>query len=377
MGIGVIRTLLAASVVLGHSSFIAGYNVANPVVAVESFYIISGFYMALILNEKYVGPKSNWFFFSNRFLKLYPIYWLVLLLSVAVSLTSAAFYGADRSYCLRAWFEHGASLAIPQKVYLVGTNLLIFGQDATLFLKLNASTGFFSPTANFSATNPMVWTFLVVPQSWTLALELLFYCLAPLIVRQNVRVIAAVTALSLALRVVLVRWGYSEDPWNYRFFPLELAFFCAGAIAYANYRALKTVKTPPWLPPVVTAGLLFFLLAFNYLPVEYNVRKWCFYAALVIALPFVFQYSKAKRADRFLGELSYPIYIVHILICAAVRTFYGGGPALGFLSLTASILAAIMLYAGFQKPIESYRQRRLARSIQRGAEVKKGVEVLR
>ena len=367
MGIGVIRMLLAASVVLGHSALLGGYNVATPVVAVESFFIISGFYMALILNEKYVGPKSNWFFYTNRFLKLYPIYWLVLLLSIAISVASAVLYGADRGYCIRPWFEHGASLALPQKFYLLTTNLLLFGQDAAFFLKFNSSSGFFSLTSDYSATSPMVWAFLVIPQSWTLGLELLFYCPAPWIVRRNVRVIAAVAAASLALRGLLVHAGYSNDPWNYRFFPTELAFFCARAVAYANYRALKTKKTPAWLPLAVTAGLLAFLLAFNYLPGAYEIRKWCFYAALAAALPYVFQCSKAKPVDRFLGELSYPIYIVHVLICAVVRKFYGGGPALGALTLTASIGAAMLLFIGFQKPIEAYRQRRFERGAARQA----------
>ena len=89
MGIGLIRTLLALSVVLTHSCPICGYNVADGMIAVECFFIISGFYMALILNEKYVGPGSTWMFYSNRFLKLYPVYWLVLLLMVVI----AAFIG--------------------------------------------------------------------------------------------------------------------------------------------------------------------------------------------------------------------------------------------------------------------------------------------
>ena len=51
---GLIRTLLAISVVLAHSSPIFGIKLVGGQVAVQAFYMISGFYMTLVLNEKYV-----------------------------------------------------------------------------------------------------------------------------------------------------------------------------------------------------------------------------------------------------------------------------------------------------------------------------------
>lgn len=53
------------SVVLSHTSSIYGFNVAEGIIAVECFFIISGFHMSLILNEKYVGPGSTWMFYSG------------------------------------------------------------------------------------------------------------------------------------------------------------------------------------------------------------------------------------------------------------------------------------------------------------------------
>ena len=40
--------------------------------AVELFFLVSGFYMAMVLNERYVGRGSYWLFASNRVLRLYP-----------------------------------------------------------------------------------------------------------------------------------------------------------------------------------------------------------------------------------------------------------------------------------------------------------------
>jgi peptidoglycan/LPS O-acetylase OafA/YrhL len=49
---GSFRTLLALVVVLVHSGGIWGYNITGGIIAVQSFYIVSGFYMSLILNKK-------------------------------------------------------------------------------------------------------------------------------------------------------------------------------------------------------------------------------------------------------------------------------------------------------------------------------------
>ena len=49
---GLIRFLLAIAVIIVHSTPILGNNLGADI-AVLSFFIISGFYMAMILNEKY------------------------------------------------------------------------------------------------------------------------------------------------------------------------------------------------------------------------------------------------------------------------------------------------------------------------------------
>ncbi|MDH6355821.1 peptidoglycan/LPS O-acetylase OafA/YrhL [Dysgonomonas sp. PH5-45] len=84
---GIIRLLLAISVVINHSTAIFGCRLVGGAVAVQAFYIISGFYMAMILTEKYVGKGSYKLFISNRFLRLYPIYWAILLVVILYSVS--------------------------------------------------------------------------------------------------------------------------------------------------------------------------------------------------------------------------------------------------------------------------------------------------
>ena len=57
-------------------------------IAVELFFIISGFYMSLILNEKYNTPDKILIFYKNRFLKLFPIYWTVLIFTITLFVVS-------------------------------------------------------------------------------------------------------------------------------------------------------------------------------------------------------------------------------------------------------------------------------------------------
>ena len=75
---GTIRLLLAISVVVAHSNPIFGQRLWEGEIAVELFFIISGFYMALILNEKFNTFDKTVVFYKNRFLKLFPIYWSFL-----------------------------------------------------------------------------------------------------------------------------------------------------------------------------------------------------------------------------------------------------------------------------------------------------------
>ena len=80
---GKIRLLLALSVVAVHGGIIWKFQLVGGHIAVQAFFIISGFYMSLILNEKYIGSNSSYkLFITNRFLRLYPIYWTVLLFTL-------------------------------------------------------------------------------------------------------------------------------------------------------------------------------------------------------------------------------------------------------------------------------------------------------
>jgi peptidoglycan/LPS O-acetylase OafA/YrhL len=71
--------MLATAVICWHSSPLPGLSLLNADLAVEAFFVISGFYMALILESKYSSPKDgHWLFYSNRALRIFPMYYATL-----------------------------------------------------------------------------------------------------------------------------------------------------------------------------------------------------------------------------------------------------------------------------------------------------------
>src|SRR5438874_948988 len=84
---GILRLALALCIYFVHTGWLGGFAVfPDRFRAVYTFFIISGFYMAYILNKKYVGKKSSYFLFiSNRFLRIYPLYWVIFLLTIIFS----------------------------------------------------------------------------------------------------------------------------------------------------------------------------------------------------------------------------------------------------------------------------------------------------
>lgn len=357
-GIGLLRFLFAVSVVIEHSS--NGhpvFNFVNGIVAVQSFFIISGFYMAMILTQKYSKYST---FIGNRLLRIYPIYYVVLLISVVISVfmtLSLEDLGAFAYY--QQYLSLKTFLAL---LPIFVTNVTLLGQDIVMFMGIDIPTANLYFTENFRWSNPGLWNFLFIHQAWTLSLELMFYFIAPFINTWKSKTILLVVILSLTLRFILARLGFSGDPWTYRFFPTEIAFFLVGMLCYRVYRFLS------WANPevlkkyakVVSINVLLIILTFSFNPITYEFRRWLYYLFFSCCLPWVFYYAKDNSHDRNIGELSYPIYISHILILNIVQLSYFSLlqkhlMLLSFIVIILSVSFSLVLNKYVQLPIEKIR----------------------
>jgi peptidoglycan/LPS O-acetylase OafA/YrhL len=349
---GIFRLCLAFCVVLAH-----GLNLRIPAatadVAVQTFYIVSGFYMGLILTEKYRDAAS---FLTNRILRLYPMYAVVMLVTVAHSLLRMMVGHAAAEPGLLPYVDHFSLLNIPSRAYLVATNLTLCGQDIALFLRTTPDGHALAFTTNFASSIPRVEQFLLVPQAWSLSIELYFYLLAPWLVARSTRVLLMVLSASVALRLALVAAGLSFDPWTYRFFPTELALFVLGVLIY---RSMRTRTAPRLVQGIALAGLVLGAATLSAIPGEV-LKRLAFYAYCVWALPLVFQLTRRSRLDRYVGELSYPIYLSHLVVISLALYSHLSGVLLAVLILVMVLGASILLQELVQKPVDRYREARVA-----------------
>ncbi len=354
---GIIRILLAIAVILTHSGPIYGFNYIDGLMAVQSFFIISGFYMSLILNEKYNGVKSYKLFISNRLLRLFPTYFLIIIITLIVA---TIFNNLGIQQIIISGFSN---LNFFSKFYLIFINTFIVGQDTTLFLgfNLNGSLHFIK---DFHNSNPQVWKFLICPQAWSLSLELMFYAIAPFLVKKDLRFILVIMILSFILRLFIYKNGLYYDPWTYRFFPIELFFFLLGNISYRIYKYIKEIKFPKEFGMDMLIFILLLLFLFNFISVKYYIKQYAFYLFFTLAIPFIFHYSKNYKFDRFIGELSYPVYLSHsfiITFCIPILFhFFGYNSSLkSIIAVVGSIIFSYLIILLLVKRIDVYREKRV------------------
>ena len=205
---------------------------------------------------------------------------------------------------------------------------------------------------------PPLHDFLLVPQAWTIGIEITFYLIAPFLVRKKIKFIYSLIIISALLRIGLYTNGFENDPWTYRFFPTELMFFLLGTIAYHIYKKVESKNIKVSSLKIIYVFILFFTLFYSFIPFPFKIFAYLF--VFFLSVPFIFMLSKKWKKDRYIGELSYPIYISHILLLWPIR--FLKIPVFGELGLTLTIVTiifSILLNEFVAKKIEIIRQRRV------------------
>jgi peptidoglycan/LPS O-acetylase OafA/YrhL len=353
---GNIRLLLALAVTLAHSGLLFGFKHIDGEIAVESFFIISGFYMSLILNEKYSGPKNYGVFIRSRLLRIYPAYFVVIGLSLLFVLL---YYGAGIKQEIISDFLKINSVS---KLYALIINTVIIGQDTALFLGFNAQ-GYLHFVKDYTESSPAVFTFLLCPPAWTLSLELMFYAIAPFVVKKKLGAILFLMFLSLLLRLYIHSRGLIHDPWTHRFFPTELFFFLAGNVSYKMYAHLDRFGFLKRTGAGIFMFMIVLICAFNSIPMHYEIKQYGFYFAFICSIPFIFNRFKKNALDRFIGELSYPVYLSNLFIisfCIPANTWLGKLQNFNpLIALVFTIAFSYSLVIILIKPIDNYRHTKL------------------
>jgi len=302
---GTIRLLLALAVVFTHSY---GYLFTGGKLAVQLFYIISGYLMSLILlnNKTY----SNLYkFYSNRLLRLFPVYWGVAILTFVYFLVNYIIGGED--FFFQTYFDVGFLAGFS----LFLSNILIIGQDWLMFTGVNE--GVFQFVTDFRESEILVYNGLLVPQAWTLGIELTFYAICPFILKKK-NIWISLLILSVLVRIYLLHIGLgNKDPFSYRFFPSELSLFLFGAFShqyllplYNKYSLLENKL----IINATTYLIILFIISFSFIPFNRTLLSLILISIMTLSLPIISKFQRSSKLDHWISKFSYPVYISHMLI---------------------------------------------------------------
>lgn len=328
---GTLRYLLALMVVVTH--FLSPYMRWPGYYAVFSFYVLSGFLMTKVLNERYgftsEGLKG---YFANRALRIFPPYWTILIFSMAL-----VHFLPEVSRAMNPLIRP------PENPAEWLENIFIFGQ-------------YFDPGLERAR---------LVPPAWSLHVELFFYAAMGLLVSRSFFLTALWFFASLAytLTALFGHWEFYT-----RYFTVM-----AGSLGFSLGALLFFIKpyfrAPRWL--FIPASALFLLNVLLAGRLWRYVMVHGFYLSIFLSAVLILSLSglKAKEApgwirrlDGLLGDLSYPLFLCHWSVGIAVVWIVFRGESPDALTLFLSTLpfiniASYLIHRGLESRVEGIRDR--------------------
>jgi len=338
---GTYRYVLALLVVFAHLSPVSGRPTRIGIYAVWAFFVLSGYLMTSVLHRTYgFSVRGVARYLANRALRIYPPYWTVALLA--------------------AW-----------SAWLLTPVPLPTGPNAFKFLVLPPTADNLVRQVVLFGLTMSVWPRLVWP-AWSLHLELCFYVLMGLGLARG-RAVAVWLPVSIAIATNLLLDHAKLDA---RYATLAAASlpFSAGAATFFVSRRVPALS--PALVPVTVLAFAAHALGAGSLWGDTDVVGY--YASFVIAVAATLLLGRVdaheaqgifRRADRFLGDLSYPIFLVHMPTAQTIASCVGPHGAITgwiftFSCLPAIHVAAYAVHRAVAAPVERLRGRVRERRIE-------------
>lgn len=349
---GLLRLVLALSVLMTHAFINQSNFLFTSKGAVISFFIISGFYMALILDKKYSSIKN---FYKSRFLRIYPIYLISLLTILSFGMLKTFLNIGSSDNAILHYFnyasEHrGISSFIEFVNFLLRNLTLIINKDY-FFQSSNLAPGY-----------------LIVNQAWSLQVELIFYLLAPFIISLRNKFIYLVAIYASALVFIMIPNKLTAETSLTFLFLNYLIYFLLGIISYRYIYKIIEHKNLTHTERLIFFITMLFIAIYYFLPfkiADYHFpSNLIFFIPFLISVPFIFRYTKNNKYDRFLGELSYPVFITHMIFAKILFSYSTSLPSfLNFIIiLIPTIIFSLVLIKFVQNPIDNFRHKRLKQS---------------
>ncbi|MCB0777791.1 MAG: acyltransferase, partial [Chitinophagaceae bacterium] len=247
------------------------------------FFLLSGFSIAHSLSEN----RSPLPFYKRRFIRIYPSYVVALVWAGLIFIITKALFPV--------WYD--GSLNSFSFIRTVQMNNFF---DWDIILK----NLFYMPSEGF------------ITPFWSLTYEVIFYLLAPFLLR-NVNVYVIVSILLFLLNLVTPEFvqGFGLHPYIFSFLFVYNIYFAAGVFLYKNFD-----KIMQWFSPI--SKRIHFFLILVALGLMYAVNfylqtesSYSFIIAGIFSWLLIFYFLKYQVRVKWLmqvGKFSYTLYITHL-----------------------------------------------------------------
>ena len=346
--LGILRFILAGCVVASHLT--GGLIPDIGLLAVNFFYVISGYLITMILNTTYKFKLGK--FALNRFLRLYPVYYIFA--GIALLL---------HTFTLNYQSFHGSWSGIFHLGDILG-NLLIFPWSilADGIVPVN-----FTGIAFFDSIQPH---YRLIPSTWSVGVEIVCYFLLWLFTARNTRNTIITIVLASIFHICTVVLGLNET-WRYFSVPGAMLPFGVGALAYFLAKRKKE-KTTKISIQFLTLGLSVCLYILNwYVNIKLGgpmLNSPLYYINILLAFGTVLMfhgfksYGITKKVSRWLGDLSYPMFLGHYVFgyvgwLLIGKPEYVRGWKIFFVGIVITIIASIITIILVDRPIQKLRDK--------------------
>jgi peptidoglycan/LPS O-acetylase OafA/YrhL len=188
---GAYRFLLSIAVVVMHGGFTV-FGFLSGIVAVYSFFILSGYLMTLLIQRHYADPSRIGLFYLDRAARIFPQF-LFYLVATLIWIS---------------WAPPTNPLITGCNAWKVALNLMIV------------------PMHVFDSVG--IQDCMVIFPAWTLGLEFVFYAVIPFILLAPFRLRVGLAMVSIAVFLLSFVGAIDTTVWGYRYLPGTLFVFLAG-----------------------------------------------------------------------------------------------------------------------------------------------------
>ena len=316
---GIARFFLALLVLTSHTVDTFGFAIG--VSAVIGFFIISGYLNTLLINKYYNEKNLNQIlsYYKDRLFRICPQFFFYFIIIVIIN------------YYLNIFEINLFQILLNAPIISLGYYMILDNITGIEFIFVNRPT-------------------------WSLGLELTFYLLIPFTLKFSKKQIINFFFLSLVfyLSAFFLRSSYNEY-FVYRLIPGTMFIFLIGSFLYFKESLYLIIIRIILVIFVILLSLI--SITGNYYMIQYNRDVIIGVIFGIIILNFT-KDLRITKIDKFLGDLSYGIFLNHYFIFQIIREYYSFRSFLELVfTIILSMLFSFISYNLIEKPALNIRKK--------------------